>query len=100
VFRRVVDCWWGILVVGTCGVGIALWLGAAICLFPALDISPLRMMGLFYFCAAACQILAGVTMLVGNLCIRSYWGRYSAPAREMADLQPSPAVTVVGVPVH
>jgi len=97
VFRRVVDCWWGILVVGTCGVGIALWLGSAICVFPVLDISPLRMMGLFYFCAAASQILAGVTMLVCNSYIRSYWGTCSAHARQMADLQPSPAVAVVGV---
>lgn len=97
VFRRVVDCWWGILVVATCGVGIALWLGSGICVFPALDISPLRMMGIFYFCAAACQILAGVTMFVGDSYIRSYWRNKSVPAREMMDPQHPPAATVVGV---
>eukprot|EP00929_Paragymnodinium_shiwhaense_P010426 TRINITY_DN115051_c0_g1_i1.p1 TRINITY_DN115051_c0_g1~~TRINITY_DN115051_c0_g1_i1.p1 ORF type:complete len:405 (+),score=36.70 TRINITY_DN115051_c0_g1_i1:75-1289(+) len=73
IFSKVVSCWWGILVIATSGVGVALWLGCAICVFPALDISPLRMMGLFYSCAAVSQILAAVAMLQCNQRIRDYW---------------------------
>lgn len=80
VFHRVVHCWWGVLVGCTCGVGVALWLAAALCVFPALDISPLRMMGMFYLCAAASQVLAGCAMLQCNAYIRGYWQRVGSVA--------------------
>jgi len=59
--------------------GLALWLGAGLCIFPALDISPLRMMGLFYAGAGISQGFAGGAMLACNILIRRYWAK-SNPA--------------------
>eukprot|EP00415_Alexandrium_ostenfeldii_P001084 UN1084 len=74
VFSRIIGNHWSVLVGGTFGVGIGLWIVGALFVFlPGSSLDPFEWMGLFYLFAASCQAISGLSMLSINNAVRKYF---------------------------
>eukprot|EP00929_Paragymnodinium_shiwhaense_P101155 TRINITY_DN64008_c0_g2_i1.p1 TRINITY_DN64008_c0_g2~~TRINITY_DN64008_c0_g2_i1.p1 ORF type:complete len:509 (-),score=74.49 TRINITY_DN64008_c0_g2_i1:94-1620(-) len=96
VFSRVVYCWWNLLILGTVGVGVFLYMcGAAFVLQPLLRVmsaalDPRALMPPFYCFAAISQLLAGLAMLFVNCMARKYFAETAggrSPHRKAIELK-------------
>jgi len=73
-FSRIIGNHWSVLVSGTFGVGVGLWVCGALFIFaPMLSLDPLEWMGLWYLFAAGCQGAAGLSMLSINNAVRKFF---------------------------
>mmetsp|Transcript_7763 Transcript_7763/g.8465 ORF Transcript_7763/g.8465 Transcript_7763/m.8465 type:complete len:332 (+) Transcript_7763:92-1087(+) len=73
-FSRIIGNHWSVLVTGTFGVGVGLWLVSALFVFSHLhSVDPFQWMSLFYLLAAGCQAMSGLSMLSINAAVRRYF---------------------------
>jgi len=65
---------WSVLVLGTFGVGVGLWLCAVLFIFAGrLPFNPYEWTGFLFVYSACCQVAAGLAMLSINRGVKAYF---------------------------